>query len=168
MALTEEQVTDQELEQVFTHESGHALVAALLSIPCGGICYEKDLDGSGMFCAIFPGGHTLAVSREQCLVSAAGLGAQLLMYPGRESGGADRDREDFSELSALSFEAAVTESSAILLKEKRKLKRLVSMLKQRVRSVDSDLRRLPEEQIDGKLYGVLLSKSDLHEALTRR
>jgi hypothetical protein len=168
MGLTGDQATDEELEQVFIHESGHALVAALLSIPCDGICYQKDLDGAGMFCAVFPGGHSAAVSKQECLVSAAGVAAQLLVYPDRESDGAGKDREDFSESSALSFEEAVTASRAILLKEKGKLRRLVSMLKQRMREVDCDLRRLPEGEIDGKFYGVLLTKEDLNEVLERR
>jgi hypothetical protein len=167
MGLTGDQTTDRELEQVFIHESGHALVAALLNIPCDGICYQKDLDG-GMFCAVFPGGHSAAVSKQECLVSAAGVAAELLVHPDRESEGAGKDREDFSESSALSFEKAVTASRAILLKEKRKLRRLVSMAKQRMREVDCDLGRLAEKEIDGKVYGVLLSKEDLNEVLTRR
>jgi hypothetical protein len=138
MGLTGDQTTDEELEQVFIHESGHALVAGLLNIPCDGICYQKDL-GGGMFCAVLPGGHGAAVSKQECLVSAAGVAAQLLLYPDRESEGAGKDREDFSESSALSFEEAVTASRALLLKEKRKLRRLVSMIEQRMRSVDCDL-----------------------------
>jgi hypothetical protein len=96
------------------------------------------------------------------------VGCAATLYPDRESDGAGKDRENFSELSALSFEEVVTASRAILLKEKRKLRRLVSMLKQRMREVDCDLRRLPEGEIDGKFYGVLLTKEDLNEVLARR
>jgi hypothetical protein len=167
MVSAEERAIEELLEPVFVHESGHALVAALLSIPCDGISYQKDFDG-GRFCAEFPGGHSAAVSKEECLVSAAGAAAELLVHPDRESEGAAIDREDFNESSALSFDEAMTEAHALLLKQKRKLRRLVSILKQRVRGVDFDLARLPEKQLDGKLYGVLLSKEDLHEALTRR
>jgi hypothetical protein len=75
---------------------------------------------------------------------------------------------DFGEASALSFEAALNEARGILLKERPKLEKLVSMLKQRVRSVDFNLARLPEKRMHQteKLYRVLLNKQEL-EPTTR-
>ena len=164
MGSAEDEEIEHELERVFVHESGHAFVATRLGIPCDGIYFQIGDDG-GMFCAVFPGGSRSAVSKEDCLVSAAGAAAELVFYPNRESEGDNRDREDFGETSALSYDQAMIEARAILLKGKKQLVRLVATLNQRVKGVDFDLTKLPAKQIDGIPYRILLCHEDLQGVL---
>jgi hypothetical protein len=151
----------------FVHESGHALIAALCGIACHGVYFERGSDG-GKFCALIPPTPPDQKSKKDYLVSAAGVAAEKLIYH-KESEGADADRMDFALANAPSFDATVDEAYEILSGNKRKLKRLVSMLKSKARAVDLDLTRLPEVGMDGtqKRYLVLLGKDELESAVHR-
>jgi len=145
----------------FAHESGHALMALLQGIPCHGIYFERDQDG-GRFCASFANPSDQR-SKSDYFVSAAGVAAELLIYPNQNSGGAEADREDFCASDAPSFEGMASEARQILAGQRGKLENLISKLKARVRSVDFDLSRLPEVGMDGSdtRYLTLLDESEL-------
>jgi hypothetical protein len=158
---------EREWGPVFVHESGHALMAVLCEIECHGIYFERDAE-KPRFCALTTPTAPANRTNKDYLVSAAGVAAEKLIYH-NESEGADADRLDFAQASAPSFDATVDEAYEILSANKRKLKRLVSMLKSKAREVDLDLGRLPELGMDGtqKRYLVLLGKEELESAVRR-
>jgi len=145
----------------FVHESGHALMALLQGIQCHGIYFERGEDG-GRFCALFAN-CSGERSKKDYLVSAAGVAAELLIYPDRNSEGAEGDREDFNASDAPSFDDTVSEARQILAAEARALETLISKLKTRIKSVDFDLSRLPEVGMDGndRRYLILLDENEL-------
>jgi hypothetical protein len=149
------------LGPTFVHESGHALMALLQGIPCHGIYFERGEDG-GRFCALFANCSGKR-SKQDYLVSAAGVAAELLIYPDRNSEGGEADRDDFSASDAPSFDDTVSEARHILTAEGRALETLISKLKTRVKSVDFDLSRLPEVGMDGndRRYLILLDENEL-------
>lgn len=164
-----EQKMEEEWGPVFVHESGHALMAVLHKIECHGICFERG-EGAGRFCAVIPPVSPEQRSKPDLLVLAAGVAAERFIYPKRESMGANADRREFeSSGSATDFNTAVQEAYEIISQEKRKLKRLVSMLKSKARAVDFNLGKLPEVGMDGsdKRYLILLSKEELESAVNR-
>lgn len=160
-----EEKMEQEWGPVLAHESGHALMAILYGIPCHGICFEKGVDG-GRFCALLGQSHAEKSQRDY-LVSAAGVAAELLIYPNRTSEGAGADRADFDSSQAPSFEETVSRAQAILAREKSKLDRLITTLNARLSSVDFDRSRLPEVGMDGssKRYLILLSEDEVRGSL---
>ena len=147
------------------HESGHALMALLQGIPCHGIYFERGEDG-GRFCALFANPSDKR-SKKDYLVSAAGVAAELLIYPNQNSEGAEADHADFGSSDAPSFEDIVNEACLILAVERRRLENLISKLKTRVRSVDFDLSRLPEVGMDGsdRRYLTLLNEKELEACI---
>jgi hypothetical protein len=164
-----EQKMEEEWGPVFVHESGHALMAVLHKIPCHGICFERGGD-AGQFCAVIPPVSPKHRSKPDYLVLAAGVAAERLIYPHKQSMGANADRRDFESSGSHSeFDATVQEAYEIISSERRKLKRLVSMLKSKTRAVDFDLGELPEVGMDGsdRRYLILLSKDELENAVNR-
>jgi hypothetical protein len=163
-----EKKMEAEWGPVFVHESGHALMALLCEVPCHGIYLERGGE-AGRFCSLIPPVRPEQMSKKNYLVSAAGVAAEKLIYHNQESEGAAADRRDFAAPIAPSFDATVDEAYEILSGNKRKLKRLVSMLKSKARAVDLDLTRLPEVGMDGTdtRYLVLLGKDELEAAVHR-
>lgn len=159
---------EKEWGPTFVHESGHALMAVIQGVSCHGIAFQRNRDG-GMFCSLLPPVDTEQRSNKDYLISAAGVAAEQLLYPGRDSEGAGADRRDFNSSGAPPFDQSVREAYEILSGQKRKLKRLVSMLKSKARAVDFDLARLPEAGMDGSedRYLILLSKEELEAAVQR-
>ena len=159
------EMMEQDWAPVLAHESGHALMAVLHGIPCHGICFEKGIDG-GRFCALL-GSSPAEKSHRDYLIFAAGVAAEMLIYPNRTSDGAEADRADFDSIQAPSFEKTVSLAQAILTTERSKLDRLITTLNGRLSSVDFDLSRLPEVGMDGssKRYLILLSEEELKGSL---
>jgi hypothetical protein len=161
-----EEYMEREWGPSLVHESGHALMALLQGIPCHGIYFERGEDGAGQFCALFANPSDKR-SNKDYLVSAAGVAAELLIYPNQNSEGAEADRADFGSLGAPSFEDIVNEACLILSGERRRLENLISKLKARIRSVDFDLGRLPEVGMDGsdRRYLTLLNEKELEACI---
>lgn len=160
-----EEKMEQDWGPVFAHESGHALMALLQGIPCHGVYFEKGT-GGGRFCALSANPSDKR-SNKDYLISAAGVAAELLIYPNQNSEGAEADRKDFGSLDAPSFEGTVNEACLILSGERGRLENLISELKTRVRSVDFDLGRLPEVGMDGsdRRYLTLLNEKELEACI---
>jgi hypothetical protein len=158
---------EEEWERPFVHESGHALMAVLQEVPCYGICYEKDC---GKFCCSFPPKPPGERAKKDYLVSAAGAAAERLIYGNNDSDAAGADRRDFDTPDSPSPEETINGACGILSGKKRHLKRLISMLKAKVRQVDFDMGRLPEQGMEGseKRYLILLNKEELEAAMHRR
>jgi hypothetical protein len=156
---------ENDWKEALAHESGHALMAILHGIPCHGICFQRDIDG-GQFCALL-GSSPEEKSYADYLVSAAGVAAELLIYPNQTSSGAEADRADFAYPLAPTFEEAVDRAKTILAREKSKLDRLIGALNDKLRSVGFDLSLLPETGMDGsnKRYLILLSRDELNTCL---
>jgi hypothetical protein len=160
-----EETMEQDWGPAFAHESGHALMALLQGIPCRGIYFERGADG-GRFCALLADPSDKQ-SNKDYLVSAAGVAAELLVYPNRNSDGAEADRADFGSSGGPSFEEIVDQARLILSGEMVMLEKLISILKARVSSVDFDLSSLPEVRVngDGNRYLTLLSEEELETAV---
>lgn len=156
---------ENDFEKALAHESGHALMANLYGIPCYGICFERNIDG-GQFCALL-GSSLVEKSHANYLVSAAGVGAELLMYPNQTSNGAEADRADFASAQAPAFEETVSQAKAILTREKNRLDRLIGALNDKLSNVNFDLSLLPETGMDGstKRYLILLNQDELNTCL---
>lgn len=157
-------VKEQEYGRAFVHESGHALMAVLQSIPCHGIYYEK---ASGRFCAIADLPPDSELSNKHYLFLAASSAAELIIYGDEDGDGANSDRKPFANPGAPPFEVTAKEAYAIVLGKKRQLKRLISTLKSKCRQVEYDLAALPEKHMDGTnlAYAVLISREELESAV---
>jgi hypothetical protein len=156
---------ENDWKEALAHESGHALMAILHDIPCHGICFQREIDG-GQFCALL-GSSPEERSYADYLVSAAGVAAELLIYPNQTSSGAEADCADFASAPAPTFEETVGRAKAILAREKSKLDRLIGALNDKLSSVGFDLSLLPETGMDGstKRYLILLSQDELNTCL---
>jgi len=61
-------------------------------------------------------------TQKNCLISAAGVTAELLIYPGRDSERAGADRKDFDSSEAPSFDQTANEAYGILSRQKTETK----------------------------------------------
>jgi hypothetical protein len=145
---------------VLAHESGHALMALVHGITCHGIFAEKE---DLRFCAIY-GSYPPGRSKNDYLVSAAGVAGELVMYPNQESAGGGADRAFFNSPDAPPFEETVQEAREILSGLKSKLEALTSKLKEKIRSVNCDLDLLPDVGMDGspERFLILLGDEELN------
>jgi hypothetical protein len=159
---------EEEWGRPFVHESGHALMAVLQGISCHGICFEKG-EADWKFCTLIPPPPNGEKSKSDYMVSAAGAAAEQLIYGNHDQEAAGADRKDFDAPNSPALQAITAEVSGILLRKRRQLKRLVSMLKSKAREVDFDLTRLPERAMEGsdKRYLILLSKEEVESAVHR-
>jgi hypothetical protein len=162
-------VMEEHWGKPIAHESGHALIAVLMGVDCQGIYFEVNEGESGNFCALTPPFESETSSRNELLVLAAGTAAELISYPNQIPEGDGLDRKAFGELSPESFDDMVAAATNILTRDKRKLKRLISKCKERIRSVDYDLGALPSLPMDGSLktYHPLVTREELIDAVRR-
>lgn len=153
----------------FVHESGHALMAVLKSIPCHGIYYEF-LGEKGKFCALanLPDKHA-DLATEHYVFLGSGSAAEQLIYGEQDESAANADKSYFTEPSAPPFEQSISDALVILTERKRHVKRLVSKLKAKMREADYDVGRLPVLDMQGstKQYATLLSKEELEDAVQK-
>ena len=133
--------------RVLVHESGHALMAALQGILCHGIYSNKS---NGQLCALADVPRDPAdYNHKDYLFVAASSAAELILLGNQSDEGSQSDHKDFAGPGAPSLQEAIEEAQTILSSNKRKLKRLVSKLKAKLKVVDYDLDLLPETDMDG-------------------
>ena len=125
--------------RAFVHESGHALMAVLQGIVCHDIYFDKL---GGKFCAIAelpsdPGDYI----HKDYLFVAASSAAELILIGNRYDEGSQSDHKDFASPGAPTLQASIDEAQTILLRNKRKLKRLVSQIRTKLERLDYDLAR---------------------------
>ena len=157
-------VLEETWGRALVHESGHALMAVLLGIPCHGIHYDKT---ANKFCAITDLPPESEYSNKHYSFLTASSAAELIIYGNQDEDGAKSDRMSFQNAGAPSLQDTLNEAHAVLLVNRRKLKRLVSKLKAKCRKVDLNLAALPETGMvnsDHK-FGVLLSQQELEDAV---
>lgn len=161
-----EKVMEENWGRAFVHESGHALMAVLQNIPCHGIYFQKN---TNKFCALTNLPPESEYSKEHYLFLTASGAAERIIYGNEDEDGAKADRSAFKNPGAPSLEETIDEAEAILQKNKRQLKRLVSMVKAKCRQADLNLNTLPEMNMEGtdKKFAVLLSKDELENAVRR-
>jgi hypothetical protein len=157
-------VLEETWGRALVHESGHALMAVLQGIPCHGIHFDKT---ANKFCAITDLPPESEYSNKHYLFLTASSAAELVVYGDQDEDGAKSDRMSFQNAGAPSLQDTLHEAHAVLLGNKRQLKRLVSKLKAKCREVDLNLTALPETGMDGSdhKFGVLLPKQELEDAV---
>ena len=149
---------------VLAHESGHALMALVQGIPCHGIFAVKE---HLKFCAIY-GSYPPGRSKNDYLVSAAGVAGELVMYPNQESEGGGADRAFFDSPGAPPFEETVQEAREILSGLQRTLEAITFKLKEKIRSVKCDLDLLPDVGMNGSpdRFLILLRDEELRAVVS--
>ena len=102
----------EQLNHALTHESGHAVMAVLQTIPCRGIFFERGISG-GRFCTIYalPPGDP---SHSDYRVAAAGFAAETLLLPNPDVEGSKHDRVMFDRAGAPTFDATLSEAKQLL------------------------------------------------------
>ena len=152
----------REWASVLAHESGHALMALLKGQPCQGIFVEES---GWMFCAIY-GGYPPGRTQDDYVISAAGVAAELLMFPSRQSEGAGQDREFFDFTGAPRFDDIVIEARELLVTMRATLEAFIDGLVKVIVSVDCDLDRLEEVAMTGDPHTYLtLLRGDALQAI---
>jgi hypothetical protein len=153
--------------RAFVHESGHAIIAISRGIPCFGIYYDKTKQ---QFCTAndLPESET-EYTKDHFLMLVAGSAGELVMYGTSNEAAAEDDRKPFKNAGAPSLESTQDEAHATLSKNKRKIRRLVSMMKEKLRQVGLNVEALPEKTLDGSnhKFGLLLSGEEVENALKR-
>jgi len=155
------------LDRMFAHESGHAIMATLKQIPYCGIAYNKD---EQQFCTlthitVVPTEHT----EDHYLYFAAGVSAErILCARDEESEGGVDDRKFFKSVAAPDFEITVAQAQAILFGWKNRIEHLVARLKAIVKGIRFDFDSLEEVVVDGKKCAILLSERELKSAIDSR
>ena len=96
--------------------------------------------------------------------------AELIKYGKTENETAKSDWAFFESPSAPPLEDTKEEARILLLSKTRQLKRLISLLKEKCRTVDYDLTKLPENDAlnDGQICGVLLTKEETVAAIRKK
>lgn len=163
--MTDAELLEANWGRPLAHESGHALAAVLQEIPCYGIYWNKSVK---KFCTLSP--LVSEYSRKDFLFLGAGSAAELLTYGSPyDEDAAKTDKIPFQRSGAPSFDEAVSEAQTLLLKNNRKLKRLVSMLKAKCLAANLNMANLPEHGMDGttEKFGELMSEAELRQAVAK-
>jgi hypothetical protein len=137
----------------------------LRGIVCHDIYFDKL---GGKFCAIAelpsdPACH----AHNDYLYVAASSAAELILIGNRCDEGSQSDHKDFASPGAPTLHASIDEAQTILLRNKRRLKRLVAQIRTRLERLDYDLDLLPEKNMAGMKLAELLSRQELEDAVRR-
>jgi hypothetical protein len=155
--------------RAFTHESGHAVMAAVQSVQCYGVFLRKSPLKATALVAPLPqpseqtNGHRLFL--------AAGSAAETIILGNASLPGSKEDRKIFGNPQSTTFDEKVTEAEQILLHLKAQTERLASRLNDIYQKSGGDfsgfrsqLANLGEGVID---HRVLLNEDELKEELRR-
>jgi len=145
------------------HESGHALMAHLQQVACGGIWFEEN---SERFASMTDLPVSTELSREHYLVLAAGSAAEKLFFDGYCPTGAASDAEYFKGVKAPNFDQTVNEAGIVFRRHKSNIRQVQLVLKDKFKAAKHQPRNLPKTAYKGKAYRVLLSGDELAAMLT--
>jgi len=119
-------IEPEELKRVALHESGHAVMAVIQSIPCHGVFFAYEPtevlaagEIKGKFCV--PVSNSTPLKKADYLQAAAGAGAERLFFGNYEQVGSRADRVGFNATGVPEWEAAVEEAMTILEGKKEKI-----------------------------------------------
>jgi hypothetical protein len=159
-----EEVMEDKWGHPFVHESGHAIAADLQAIPLQGIYFLKT---AKKFAVVVDLPKPEEFTKAHFLFLAAGNTAEIIKYGKAEDETAKSDWAFFENPGAPSLEETKDEARTLLISKSRQLKRLVSLLKAKCRTVDYDITKLPEKDVlnDGQMCAVLLTKEETEEAI---
>ena len=150
--------------RIFAHEGGHVIIATVKDIKYGGIGYNKDV----------PGFSTLArlpcppdvFSLNHYLFLAAGVAAERTYCERNdEAEGGDDDKEYFNQPNAPDFETTVEAAREILSIRKTTIGYIVSILKTKLKEINCDFDRLPEINIKGAQYALVLTETEVKDTV---
>ena len=150
--------------RIFAHESGHAIIATLEAIEYRGIACNKDEPQfSTLACLPRPPEE---LSERDYSFLAAGVAAERIYCERRhEDEGGDDDRAYFNQPNAPDFETTVAAVCKILSARKATIGFIVSALKTKLKEVNFDCDRLPEIHVDGTRYALVLTDTELRDAV---
>jgi|SRR5690348_10505485 len=151
----------------FTHESGHALMAAVQSIRCYGIFLRKSpMIATALVPPLPPPSEQ---TDEHRLFLAAGSAAEQIILHEANSAASREDRRIFGNPQGTTFEAKVAEAEPILLKQKPRIETMASRLYDMYQKSGGDFSGFPSQLVDMgegvKDHWVLLNEEELKEEL---
>ena len=140
--MTDDELLETNWGRALVHESGHALIAVLQAIPCHGIFWNKTIN---KFCVLadVPADFN-EYSQSHFLFSTAGSAAETVIYGDKDEDAAKSDKLPFETANAPAFERVLDEAHDIVSTNRRKLRRLVSLLKAKCKQVNLNLGLLNE------------------------
>jgi len=132
--------------QAFTHESGHAVMAAVQSVHCYGVFLRKSPLKATALIPRLPqpseqtNGHRLFL--------AAGSAAETIILGKAYLPGSKEDRRVFGNPQGTTFDEKVTEAQPILLKQKPRIERLASRLYDMYKNSGGDFSGFRSQPVD--------------------
>ena len=158
---------ESDWHRAFVHESGHAIMAAMQTIPSYGIFLQKP---KGKACnPIDPLPPPSDLSDKLRLYLAAGNAAERIIFVEPDLAGSGQDRKLFGNPQGVTFDEKVKEAEAILLNKRPIIERLASRLHELVKKADYDFSRFRSRPVNSggviEDYWVLLCEKELKEEL---
>jgi len=159
--------TEEDWCHALIHESGHAVMAALQTIPCYGIFLKQTKMKA---CALIePLPLSSELSDKHFLFLAAGSAAERNTFGKADLEGSRDDRWLFGKRQGTTFDEKVTEAEAILMNKKPLIERLASRLDEIVKKADGDFSSFRVQRVNAggviENYWVLLCEKELKEEL---
>ena len=168
MRLKENVEIEQDLiadaRRMFTHESGHALMAFHQQIPDWVICFREDKE---QWANLVEWPTSTGLSDAYYLFLASGSAGERLVYGDYCEGAAQGDKSYFPEGIVPSFEQRVAEAEVTLRPCKAALEKLKATLIDRFKQVRGVPTALPKVVHNNIEYHELLSKQALEDELKR-
>lgn len=147
-------IDPEEMKRVAVHESGHAIIAVKLGIVCHGVffAYEPrhvaasgEITG-GRFCT--PVGTKPPWNKNDYLQSAAGAGAEKLLFKGYNRDASADDRDMFSISGAPEWDTTVDEAKMILEKSSDIVGEMAGKIVSKHQNIP--MRLWPDRGMDGR------------------
>jgi len=154
--------------QAFTHESGHAVMAAIQSVRCHGVFLRKSpLKATAL---VPPLPQPSEQTNGHRLFLAAGSAAETIILGKAYLPGSKEDRRIFGNPQGATFDEKITEAQPILLKQKPRIERLASRLYDMYKNAGGDFSGFRSQLADlgdegVKDHWVLLDEEELKEEL---
>jgi hypothetical protein len=153
--------------RAFTHESGHAAMAAVQLVRCYGIFLRKfPMIATALVPPLPPPSEQTNGHR---LFLAAGSAAERIIFHTADSTASKEDRRIFGNPQGTTFDEKVAEAEPILLKRKPAIEGMAARLYGMYKKSGGDFSAFPSQLVDMgegvQDYWVLLNEEELKEEL---
>ena len=153
--------------RAFTHESGHAVMAAVQSVHCHGIFLRKSpMIATALVPPLPPPSEQTNGHR---LFLAAGSAAEQVIFHKADSSASREDRRIFGNPQGTNFDEKVAEAEPILSEKKPRIERMAARLYGMYQKSGGDFSAFPSRLVDmgeGVInHWVLLNEDELKQEL---